>query len=279
MKSIPFKHREAVKYLEYCKVSVRKFGVCATNKTVCEQLPVHVIGSLVLGPGTSITSQAVREIAKSGCVLSFSAGGGIPQYSTVLGYRNATNATAQMKACFDEAKRLKCAQVLIDARNAVIKEFCPELGRIESDGCASVEEILLKEAAWAKKAYGLTSIVTAGESYGFHKKDRPVALYNFFVYNLVHSALLHYGYVPDVGIIHSRTRGGGLVFDIADVFKPALVLQQSAFAGVRNVSPDQIRMEVLTDANRMQLKKRIHELLKRLFAAKVDKRRESEDTT
>ena len=74
-----------------------------------------------------------------------------------------------------------------------------------------------------------------------------------------------YGYIPDVGVIHSRTRGGGLVFDIADVFKPALALQQSSVAMCKNFEPNEIRNEVIVDANRLQIRKRIQELLIRIF--------------
>jgi CRISPR-associated protein Cas1 len=265
MKKIPIKHRELIKYVEYAKVSVRKFGVVTTNKEVCEQLPVDTIGTLILGPGTSITSGAVNIISKSGCVLSFGAGGGLPQHASVFGYRSSKNANAQMRTCFDEKARLKAAFKLIKARNEIIKEFCEGVPVIEYENCNSVEEILLKEAHWAKKAYLETSIVSLGERHGMYKRDRPIALYNYFVYNAVHSVLMAYGYVPDVGVIHSRTRGGGLVFDIADVFKPALSLMQSSVAGLKKVDPNKVRGEVLVDSNRLQLRKRIQELLIRVF--------------
>lgn len=279
MKRIPAKHRETIKYLEYCKVSVRKFGVCATNKDTCEQLPVGVIGCLLLGPGTSVTAAAVREIVKAGCSLCFCAGGGIPLHAAVFSYRNAKNASAQLRTCFDDTSRLACAKHLMAARNEVIANYCDQLPPIVYEGAKTVEEILLIEARWAKHAYEQTSIETAGERYGFHKRERPIALYNFFVYNLVHSLVLQYGYVPDVGVIHSRTKGGGLVFDVADVFKPALTLMQSAFAGIKNATPNQIRMEVLADSDRLKLKKRVRELLAELFPTPNETPKKSQDTS
>lgn len=179
MKKIPIKHRELIKYVEYSKVSVQKFGVVSTNKDVCEQLPVDTLATLVLGPGTSITSAAVNIISKSGCVLSFGAGGGLPQHAAVFGYRSSKNANAQMRHCFDENLRLKAAFVLVKARNEITREFCENMPLIEYEGCTTVEEILLKEAHWAKKAYKETSFISLGERHGMYKRDRPIALYNY----------------------------------------------------------------------------------------------------
>lgn len=38
------------------------------------------------------------------------------------------------------------------------------------------------------------------------------------------------GYDQDVGVIHGQTKGGGLVFDVADVIKPLLCIEGSSLA-------------------------------------------------
>jgi len=56
---------------------------------------------------------------------------------------------------------------------------------------------------------------------------------NYLAYGMAGSALWALGIPPHMSVFHGKTRAGGLVFDLADSFKDALVLP-IAFAAVRN---------------------------------------------
>ena len=59
--------RVSTVYVEKCHVDRAENAVVVVNKERTVRIPAGFIGALLLGPGTRITSGAVRLLADSGC--------------------------------------------------------------------------------------------------------------------------------------------------------------------------------------------------------------------
>jgi hypothetical protein len=59
----------------------------------------------------------------------------------------------------------------------------------------------------------------------YQKSDSNINILNSVFYSLITSIVYSLGYHPSIGFLHGHTRRGGLVFDIADIFKHELYLK------------------------------------------------------
>ena len=95
----------------------------------------------------------------------------------------------------------------------------------------TINTLLSKEGAWAREAYkSLASqyevpFVKRGKP--FRGKKDPLTFLNFLSYSLADLTILHLGYDPNIGVLHGRTKGGGLSYDLADIVKPVIALSLS----------------------------------------------------
>ena len=71
-------------YFEHAKVCIKDGQVVASSKSGDVQIPISLYSSIVLGPGTSITSDAVKAICKRECGIVFAGGHGLPAYGATL---------------------------------------------------------------------------------------------------------------------------------------------------------------------------------------------------
>ena len=129
----------------------------------------------------------------------------------------------------------------------ICKTFEYRLGDV-----GSIQELLGVEGQFSKACYkffaqasGLSDFgefrreAGSGTEGGSHTKDpfrlvnRLIDHGNYLAYGMAGGALWALGIPPHMSIFHGKTRAGGLVFDLADSFKDALVLP-IAFAAVRN---------------------------------------------
>jgi CRISPR-associated protein Cas1 len=101
----------------------------------------------------------------------------------------------------------------------------------ESDNLSSIETMLAAEGAWAKQAYKLFSqkynIKWSGKKNEDKNRNNPITFLNFLSYSIADVVIHHMGFDPNLGILHGRTKGGGLCYDLADVFKPVWSLAAS----------------------------------------------------
>jgi CRISPR-associated protein Cas1 len=279
VKATPISRRLGIVYLERCRL--RKKGqavvvVRADGERL--ELPVAAIGGVILGPGTSVTAEASRVIIQRGCSLSFGGGGGLPVWSISTRYRSPTNKINQFKASLDDKKRMDMAVRLFEWRAMVIAEHdlpVPAFDGFQS--LKSLEELLAMEGQWSKSAYASYGRAVNAEHLlrGFKIREAtPIALGNYFLYSLASLVITHMGYDPNIGILHGQTRGGGLVFDLADVFKPLVTLGPSFKAAAERQSANHLKAAILGAINRNGIVDKMVGLLTELFGdtRKVKKR-------
>jgi CRISPR-associated protein Cas1 len=244
-------------------------------------LPIANTTTLLLGTGTSVTQAAVRELARAGVMLGFCGGGGTPLYAGTeqclevawlpgqSEYRPTEYLQQWVRFWFDDALRLAAARCFQLARLDRIQShwtrskalqaqgFAPDLGTLanlidrskQAIACAQdLTALLTEEGRLTKQLYSLASSAT---DYGhFSRAKRGEALDganqlldhgNYLAYGLGATAAWVLGLPHALAVLHGKTRRGGLVFDLADLVKDAVILPQAFLSAVKGHSGQEFR--------------------------------------
>lgn len=241
-------------------------------------IPVANTTTVLLGAGTSITQAAVRELVRAGVMLGFCGGGGTPLFAgteAVLEvawmqpqseYRPTEYLQQWVRFWFDDALRLSAAKAFQQARldrvrqhwatSKTLKEqgFQPDLDALDVAltstaravvASADTASLLTEEARLTKQLYRLAAHATGyGEFTRAKRGDRtdPANRFldhgNYLAYGLGATAAWVLGLPHGLAVLHGKTRRGGLVFDVADLVKDAVILPQ-AFASATHGQGEQ----------------------------------------
>ncbi|HEY3384477.1 MAG TPA: type I-F CRISPR-associated endonuclease Cas1f [Vicinamibacterales bacterium] len=252
-------------------------------------IPIANTTTLLLGTGTSVTQAAVRELAKAGVLLGFCGGGGTPLFAAAEGpqevvwlqpqseYRPGEYLQHWVRFWFDDALRLQAAKQFQRARverveqhwtaNRLLKDqhftvAPPLLQRLLSEADAEFtlardhSQLLTAEARLAKRLYRIAAETTR---YGeFTRAERGESADranqfldhgNYLAYGLGATATWVLGLPHSLAVLHGKTRRGGLVFDVADLVKDAVILPQAFISAARGDTEQTFRqacVEMLT---------------------------------
>lgn len=252
-------------------------------------IPVANTTTVLLGTGTSITQAAVRELVRAGVMLGFCGGGGTPLVAgteAVLEvawmqpqseYRPTEYLQQWVRFWFDDALRLSAAKAFQQARldrvrqhwatSKTLKEqgFQPDLDALDVAltstsravvASADTASLLTEEARLAKQLYRLAAQATGyGDFTRAKRGDRtdPANRFldhgNYLAYGLGATAAWVLGLPHGLAVLHGKTRRGGLVFDVADLVKDAVILPQAFASATQGQGEQEFRqtcVEALT---------------------------------
>lgn len=244
-------------------------------------IPIANTTSLLLGTGTSITQLAMRELAKAGVLVGFCGGGGTPLFAAnevqvdvswltpQSEYRPTEYLQQWVSFWFDDAKRLAAAKAFQIIRLGQIKKqwLSPSMQRedgfivnrdqllgllnsskIALEQCHTNNDILVQEAMLTKALYKIAvNAVKYGEftrskrGSGTDFANRFLDHGNYLAYGLGATAAWVLGLPHGLAVLHGKSRRGGLVFDIADLIKDALVLPQAFIAAMAGEDEQEFR--------------------------------------
>ncbi|MES2205167.1 MAG: type I-F CRISPR-associated endonuclease Cas1f [Pseudomonadota bacterium] len=252
-------------------------------------IPIANTTSILLGTGTSITQAAMRELAKAGVLVGFCGGGGTPLFSAnevdvevawfspQSEYRPTEYLQHWVRFWFDDELRLEAAKAFQRGRllkleqhwlsSRVLREAgfavdastlkpMLESNRREIDQSPDTMALLTLEARLTKQLFAIATRVTgygefvrAKKGSGTDPANRFLDHGNYLAYGLGATATWVLGLPHGLAVLHGKTRRGGLVFDVADLVKDALILPQafiSAMAGHEEQEFRQACIEALT---------------------------------
>ncbi|MCM8623014.1 MAG: type I-F CRISPR-associated endonuclease Cas1f [Candidatus Accumulibacter phosphatis] len=236
-------------------------------------IPIANTTTILLGTGTSITQAAMRELSKAGVMVGFCGGGGTPLYSAheidvevawlspQSEYRPTEYLQAWVRFWFDDGLRLEAAKAFQRARlEQVARLWCEHrslagngfqvpkeafLAALDSsrksvDSAADGNALLTEEARLTKKLFKFAANATdygdfirAKRGMGNDAANRLLDHGNYLAYGLGASATWVLGLPHGLAVLHGKTRRGGLVFDVADLVKDAVVLPQAFISASR----------------------------------------------
>ncbi len=182
------------------------------------RLPVATINALLLGPGTSITHEAVKVCAAANCSVCWVG------EDTLLFYAVGQSPTADTR---NMKKQISLSSHKEKSVEVARKMFARRFPKAELKG-KSLKEMMGMEGYRVRELYEIK-----GKEYGVGWKGRSyvpgkfelgdmtnqiLTSTNAALYGILSSAIYSMGYSPHVGFIHS---GSPLpfVYDMADLYK------------------------------------------------------------
>lgn len=246
-------------------------------------IPIANTTAIMLGTGTSITQAAVRELAKAGVLIGFCGGGGTPLFAgnevelavswfqPQSEYRPTEYLQQWVSFWFDDQQRLEAAKCFQLERLQQIEtqwltlnrqqEFnynCEQLAatldrfRKKLVDCSTTQDLLSLEATTTKNLYKLACNAT---NYGeFTRSERGNSSDianryldhgNYLAYGLAATACWVLGLPHGLAVLHGKTRRGGLVFDVADIIKDAVILPQAFLSAMAGDDEQEFRQQCL----------------------------------
>ncbi len=244
-------------------------------------IPERNTAFVLLGKGTSITDAAARRLAESNVIVGFTGNGGAPLFCSVdqvflspqSEYRPTEYMQAWIQIWIDEVARLKAAKTLLMERfrwasaawaaNPDLKqrkiEIPVSMPAVFAEKTAAAEDVvhlMAVEAEWARNVYRSLARGFSFKNFrreeGKQSKDSLEDTANGFI---DHGNYIAYGYAAAalnvlgisfaLPVMHGKTRRGALVFDVADLFKDAIVLPLAFVASHKGYRDQAFRDELI----------------------------------
>lgn len=255
-------------------------------------IPIANTTTLLLGTGTSITQAAMRELAKAGVIVGFCGGGGTPLFSAnevdvevawfnpQSEYRPTEYLQLWVRFWFDDDLRLEAARVFQRARlarieahwlgNRALKDagFGVDASTLrtalmraqnELEQAPDTNALLTLEARLTKDLFKMAAravnygdFVRAKRGGGTDPANRFLDHGNYLAYGLGATATWVLGLPHGLAVLHGKTRRGGLVFDVADLVKDAVILPQAFISAMRGDDEQEFRRACIESLTRTE---------------------------
>ncbi len=187
------------------------------------RLPIATINTLLLGPGTSVTHEAIKIIAAANCSICWVGEDSLLFYAAGISPTSDTrNFRKQMQIACDEKKSLDVAKRMMAKRFPDIDLTSKTLEQLKGMEGYRVRELYEHKA----QIYGVGWKGRKYEPGKFEMGDvtnQILTSANAALYGILCSAVHAMGYSPHIGFIHS---GSPLpfVYDMADLYKEHLCI-------------------------------------------------------
>jgi len=245
---IPHNHRGYQFHTLYkAKVFVKDGNVVYSSleeQNLIKNIPYLNTSILILGKGTSITSEAMNYLLNNKTIVMFVTNNfnlhGVAYPEDSLNTNKYARPLA--KYIFDENKRLKLAKRMLLLRyeinqkladkNEILKEIYSSTKdtyeQRDLSNINSIEELLGVEGYYTKEFRNTFKNILGIEKGEINEEfNKRVKLINSLMYGLASIILTAFGLPLSFNVFHGRTNKGALKYDIADLFKGVSVMLAS----------------------------------------------------
>lgn len=210
-------------YLDKGRIEQTKLGIEYQNKDGSMLVPVANLTTLLLGPGTTVTHAAIRNLARVGCLVIWCGEEGVRCYAQGIGETHkAYKLMRQAELSSDPEKRFKVIDRMYRFR---FKEALPanlNLEQVRGMEGRRVRDIY----ADAARKYGVK-----WEGRNYNRGDwgstdpinRALSAANACLNGICHAAVLSAGYSHGLGFIH-QGKQLAFVYDVADLYKTRITI-------------------------------------------------------
>jgi len=205
-------------YVEHAKIHRKDSAITVIDAMGIVQIPVAMIGVLLLGTGTDISHRAVQLLGEAGTSICWVGEQGVRQYAHGRALSHSSRLLeAQAKLVSNQRSRLNVARKMYAMRfpNEDISGLTMQ--QLRGREGARVRRIYASLA----KEYGIT---WNGREYKVDdfESGTPVnqalSVGNVALYGLVYSVIAALGLSPGLGFVHTG-HDLSFVYDIADLYK------------------------------------------------------------
>lgn len=238
-------------------------------------VPFQMVSCLVLQPGTAVTHDALRLLARHGTGLVFVGQDGVRFYASLpQGPDSSSRARRQVEAWFDEHRRI----------GVVRRMYAWRLGEVlpatDLDALRGIEGARMKETyrrlaqeyglEWKGRRYDRSRPETADVA------NQAINHASSALEGAALTAVAATGVIPQLGFIHEDS-GNAFALDVADLFRDSVLLPV-AFGAARKVLRDKegpvervVRRFAGETFHREQVVPRMIDRIKELFDADDDR--------
>jgi CRISPR-associated protein Cas1 len=187
------------------------------------RLPIATINCLLLGPGTSVTHEAIKILAAANCSICWVGEDSLLFYAAgVTPTSDTRNFRKQMQLACDETKSLAVAKRMFSRRFPNVDLTEKTLEQLRGMEGLRVRDLYEQKAqhykvGWKGRRY------EPGKFEMGDVTNQILTSANAALYGILCSAVHAMGYSPHIGFIHS---GSPLpfVYDVADLYKEDLCI-------------------------------------------------------
>jgi len=210
-------------YLEHAKIERDGNALTAFDKTGETHLPVAALGVLLLGPGTSVSHEAVKVATENGCSLVWVGEAGVRLYAQGIGEtRSAVRMLRQARLHADPATRMA----------VVLKMYSMRFAEALPEGL-TLEQIRGREGVRVRTAYARASERTGVEWRGRQYDrgnwaaadpvNRALSAASACLNGVCHCAIVSAGYSSALGFLHTG-KMLSFVYDVADLYRVDVIV-------------------------------------------------------
>ncbi|WP_328853221.1 type I-E CRISPR-associated endonuclease Cas1e [Micromonospora globbae] len=227
-------------YLERSIIHRDSNAITATDDQGVTHIPAASVGVLLLGPGTSITHQAIALLADHGATAVWVGERGIRYYAHGRSLAASSRLLiAQAEAVSHRNRRLAVARTMYamrfpgeDTRNLTMQQLRGKEG-------ARVRRTYREHAertgvAWRYRDYDRADFASGDPI------NQALSAAHTCLYGIVHAVIVALGTAPGLGFIHTGHERA-FVYDIADLYKAEITIPVAfdvVAAGSSDISTD-----------------------------------------
>ncbi|MEQ4299945.1 type I-E CRISPR-associated endonuclease Cas1e [Plantactinospora sp. B6F1] len=210
-------------YLERCVIHRDSNAITATDDKGVAHIPAATLGVLMLGPGTSITQQAMMLLADNGATAVWVGEQGVRYYAHGRPLaRSSRLLVAQAAAVSQRDRRLRVAREMYRMRFPG-----------EDTSALTMQQLRGKEGARVRRCYRehakRTGVTWNNREYdpddfgGSDPVNQALSAAHACLYGIVHAVIVAIGASPGLGFVHTG-HDRSFVYDIADLYKADITI-------------------------------------------------------
>ncbi|MFJ2620778.1 type I-E CRISPR-associated endonuclease Cas1e [Glutamicibacter sp. NPDC087344] len=217
------KDRISFLYLERCTVHRDQNALTVTDRESVVNVPAASIGTLLFGPGTRVTHQAMSLLAESGATAVWVGENGVRYYAHGRSLaRSSRLLEAQARLVSNQQLRLSIARKMYELRFPGEETSQATMQQLRGREGARVRRIYREQSdkwkvPWTRRDYKVDDFDASDEI------NKALSAAHVCLYGVIHTVVVSLGCSPGLGFVHTG-HDKSFVYDIADLYKAQLTI-------------------------------------------------------
>ncbi len=222
-------------YLEHCVVHRDANAITARDSRGTVHIPVASLGALLLGPGTTVSQQAMVLLAESGSTAVWVGERGVRYYAHGRSLARSSRLLEKQAALVsNQRSRLRVARSMYAMRFPGEDVSGLTMQQLRGREGARIRRLYREQSnatgiQWTRRTYD-TADFADGTAV-----NQALSAANTSLYGVVHAVIVALGCAPGLGFVHTG-HALSFVFDIADLYKAEVSIPIAFAVTSRNVA-------------------------------------------
>ncbi|MFD8494830.1 type I-E CRISPR-associated endonuclease Cas1e [Amycolatopsis sp. NPDC059657] len=210
-------------YLEHAVIHRAANAITAKDARGTVHIPAATLGALLLGPGTTVSQQAMVLLAESGSTAVWVGEHGVRYYAHGRTLTNSSRLIEQQaRLVSNQNSRLRVARAMYAMRFQGEDTTALTMQQLRGREGARVRRLYRQHAdrtgvSWTRRDYDTTDFDEGSPI------NQALSAANTSLYGVVHAVIVALGCAPGLGFVHTG-HIRSFVYDIADLYKADITI-------------------------------------------------------